>query len=55
MRTAEIARLEQVSRVAIVSEPDAYEGDTNLGGYLRAVSPVVGIVAMAVALVLGLM
>jgi hypothetical protein len=55
MSTADIARLEHASRAAMVSDPDAYEGETSLGGYLRAASPVVGILAVAVALVLVLL
>lgn len=35
----------------MVYESDAYEGDTSLGEHLRSMSPVLGIVAIAVALV----
>jgi hypothetical protein len=55
MSTAEIARLEQASRVAMVSESDAYDGEVTMGEYLRAISPVIGIVAAAVALILVLL
>ena len=50
MSTAEIAKLEDAGRATMAYEPEAFEGESNFGFMLRAVTPAIGILAIAAAL-----
>jgi len=50
MSIAEIAKLEDASRATMAYEPEVYVGESNLGFMLRAVTPAIGLLAIAAAL-----
>ena len=50
MSTAEIIQLEDAGRATMVHEPEVYEGESNLGFMLRAVTPAISLLAIAAAL-----
>jgi len=49
MNTAEIARLEDAGRASMAYESEVYEGPANFGFILKAVTPMLGILVVAVA------
>lgn len=50
MSTAEIAKLEDAGRATMAYEPEAFEGDSSFGLILRTLTPAIGILAIAAAL-----
>jgi hypothetical protein len=49
MNTAEIGRLEDAGRAAMAYEPEVYAGHADFGFMLRAVTPMLGILVIAAA------
>lgn len=49
MNTADIARLEDAGRASMAYESEVYEAEANFGFILRAVTPMLGILVIAAA------
>jgi hypothetical protein len=55
MTTAEIARLEDASRAAMVSAADVYEGNSHFSALVWAIAPALGILAVAATLLFAVL
>lgn len=55
MTQAEISNLEHAGRSAMVWSPEGYDGETHYGYVLRALTPAIGILAVAATLLFAIL